>query len=173
MNDMTKQILIFVAGVIVGVLIATSTIFKGDPEPAPSASVSTNTSPQAPSQSDVQSAAPVAAQSGQSAPATSTPQVTANQPAVSAAPAAAEPESSAPAAPLDEPETELAMDDSSDSSDDPTASEAAETDEESGSDDQETVFCMESGGQCRYFDAQTMAQADLSAEECRQKLTEE
>ncbi len=165
MNEKTKLILVFVAGVVVGVLGATSTLFQGEPEPSTTEIVTSDrgdASTPGTGAEAVQSAAessvpptPVA----QAAAQTQYPDSDAEAIRAQAQPDEAQAE---PAEAVAE-EAEQAVVDSSEA--------LADAAQESG----ERIFCMmlESSGRCQCYDAESMAPADVSDAECRAQLAEE
>lgn len=174
MNEMTKMILIFVAGVLVGVLGATSSLFKGEPEPAPTEivtrDVGIDSRGQTPGQVPSQTPSQTQAESGQGPGATAAPQVAVEQPAMESQPQAEAPQSQV--------ETNLAQAESPQSNEAEVEQGSGPSDdmnEQTEQDAEESFFCMltENSGQCRCYDAETTAPLDVSAEECRDKLAEE
>lgn len=163
MNDMTKLVLTFIAGVLVGVLGATSTLFKGEPDPAPTQTVTTSAGT-AVSPAD-------GGASEQSATQGETAQASPEQPATESesAESAAEPS-------VAEETPEMAQDEPTQAE---AAAEVAEAPDETllaeAQDGEERIFCMlmENSGQCRCYNAETTAPVDVSAEECRDQLAEE
>lgn len=161
MNEMTKLTVIFLAGVVVGVLGATSTLFQGEPEQAATEAVTRDAGRQ------------TAAEAGQRPAETAETRVPVEQPAAEpepadvqaeAPPVEAEPDRVAPESPRTD--VEVAEQGEGENGE---ASAAAEQGAEA------RVFCMqmENTGQCRCYDAETMAPAEVSAEECRKRLAEE
>lgn len=159
MNENTKLVLVFIVGVIVGVLGATSTLFKEEPAPSPAPAVTSSTA------SDTGRGAEQSV--AEAAPRPMTAQQAASEPESS------EPEAEAPA-PRSESSTAQADSATSSTESEPEAEEALEVaSAEPGSD--ERIFCMqmENTGQCQCYDAETMAAADVSAEECRRHVAEQ
>ena len=182
MNEMTKMVLVFAAGVIVGVLAATSSIFNGEPEAAPVEVVTSNAGTDASAESPAESNNAQGAQSGSDAAmsAAATTQAAEDAPAADPGTTGFEAQTS-----LEQAEASLAQ---AEAEAEATLDEAGETAEEMVEDAVEEVaalaepeeaapqiFCMqmESTGQCRCYEAETMATADVSAEECAAKLAEE
>lgn len=157
MNEITKLILTFLAGLVVGVLGATSTLFQGEPEPSPSEIVTSKADRergQSPGER-VEPGLPVeqpAPESGSSELEAEAPQARAEPNLVQTEP----PQSNVEAAEQDTGDDgEMLM---------PVEPEA-----------EDKIFCMlmENTGRCQCYDAATMAPADVSAEECREQLAEE
>ena len=167
MNEMTKMIVVFVAGVVIGVLGATSSIFQGDPEPAPLQTV--------PNEPAARAAGPAGDQAGSNnAPA---PLAVAPTPAPIDPPAT---ETEASGEEVAEVQSDAEADDAPAESSTTSADgeeEMAEADEPmlEADDDAEPVFCMqlENTGECRCYETDTMEQTDVSAEECIARLEEE
>lgn len=183
MNEMTKMVLVFVAGVIVGVLAATSSIFNGEPDAAPVEVVTSDSGTEANTQAAAESGDSPAAQSGSDSAMT--------------APAMTQPAEEAPAEPgpgttgfeaqtsLEQAEASLAQAEAEAETALSQAGESAAQVVEEAAEEVEAlaapeeaapqIFCMqmESSGECRCYEAETMATADLSAEECAAKLAEE
>ena len=180
MNEMTKMILIFIAGVLVGVLAATSSLFKGEPEPAPTEvvtrDVGIDTGGQAPGQVPGQTPSQTQGESGQGPGTTAAPQVLVEQPVAEPHPQASEPQVDAQ---QPQAETNLAQAVSPQSNNAEAEQGADESDDENAQSEQqeaeESFFCMlmENSGQCRCYDAETTVPLDVSADECRDKLAEE
>lgn len=186
-NDMTKMILVFAAGVIVGVLAATSSIFNGEPEATPVEVVTSSASTDAAEESLDNATSVADAGSDAAMSATESSQVSDEAPAVNDTEApgfeartsleeAEESLAQAEAQAQDAAPAESAYQEVASETED-AVEEVAESVESAltptGGDDQ--IFCMqmESSGQCRCYDAETMATADVSPEECTARLAEE
>lgn len=158
MNEMTKLILTFIAGVVVGVLGATSTMFQGKQEQSPTEVVTSNTG----------------RETGRSPGETVKPRVPAEQPATEFEPSELEAE-----APQARAEPNLVQTE-------PPRSNLEEVEQGAGEDGEvlmpeeeqeaeERIFCMliENSGRCQCYDVETTAPADVSAEDCRDRIAEE
>lgn len=161
MNEKTKLVVTFLAGVVIGVLGATSTLFQGEPDQAPTEIATRDTG-----RETGREAGPGAAQ-------TAEPRAPLEQ-------AAAGPESSEPQAEAAQaqPEPDVAQAEPA-SSDVVAAEEGTAEDGDAlvaeGQASEDRIFCMqmENSGQCRCYDAETMFPAEVSPEECKRRLTEE
>lgn len=157
MNEMTKLILTFIAGLVVGVLGATSTMFQGKQEQSPTEIVTSDTG----------------GETGQSPGETVKPRVPVEQPATEFEPSELEAE-----APQAQAEPNLVQTE-------PPESILEEVEQGAGEDGEalmpveqeaeEGIFCMlmEDSGRCQCYDVETSAPADVSAEECRDQVAEE
>lgn len=161
MNEMTKLILTFIAGLVVGVLGATSTMFQGKQEQPPSEIVTSDTGRE------------TGGETGQSPGETVKPRVPVEQPATEFEPSELEAE-----APQAQAEPNLVQTE-------PPESKLEEVEQGAGEDGEslmpveqeaeERIFCMlmENSGRCQCYDVETSAPADVSAEECRDQVAEE
>jgi hypothetical protein len=160
-NEMTKLILTFIAGVVVGVLAATSTMFQGKQEQSPTEIV-TNTGRE------------TGGETGQSPGETVKPRVPVEQPATEFEPSELEAQ-----APQAQAEPNLVQTEPPRSNLEEVEQGAAEDGEalmpEEEQEAEERIFCMliENSGRCQCYDVETTAPADVSAEECRDRIAEE
>lgn len=151
---MTKLILAFAVGVVIGVLGATSSIFQGDPAQPPEEVVTSEPAMRAAEPPRERTDENTTARSDEVAETAAPVEQPASEP---------EPEASNEEATATAPEAEQ---DLAQSEPEPPVSD---------DEDQATIFCMqmESSGECRCYETDTMVIADVSAEECMAQLEEE
>ena len=161
MNENTKLVLVFLLGVIVGVLGATSTLFRGEPDPSPTGNVASPPgeetgieSPQRLGES-LEDGMPV------------------DQPEPEVEPLEMEADAPETEADFNVPQTEISQsgEDGPEQGADESAAAAVPVEQEPA--ERFSCMLMENSGQCRCYDVETAALVDISADECKDQLAEE